>query len=499
MENQPVSKHIDENINWWKQQFSDCADIKMLGMCLGKDMDVRAFLTYVEITGGSNMLEKSTLGNMLSRLNTLPKEEVLEKVRQNGMGVSDAVPFATMSEAADMMLTGDCILFLDGFDRALKIPDKGYPTISIQEVESEKSIRGSNEGFGTSIKQNTALIRKRLRSPDVKVWEKQVGVRSKTNVDIMYLDGVIYPEFLEEMQRRLDRFIIDGVQDVGVIQQLSEKYWYSPFPQFQMTQRPDRAAMAILEGRMVVLMDNSPEALIFPTDYNSFIKTTDDYYERWEIATFTRILRYAASFLAMVLPGLYLAMTNFHTQILPTKLLLSFAAARQGVPFPGVVEVLLMELSFELLREAGIRLPGAMGNTIGIVGGLIIGQAAVDANIVSPMVVIIVAFTALCSFAIPNEDFATAFRLLKFAFIGLCAAWGFYGFLIGLLFVLIHLSQLESFGLPYFTPFVGADMNANADEGDTFVRLPSALLKRRPVYADRKNRIRLRIKKRIKK
>lgn len=495
MKNQPVSKHIDENINWWKQQFSNCADIKMLEMYLGKDMNVRAFLTYVEITGGSNMLEKSTLGNMLNELNTLPKEEVVEKVRKNGMGVSDAVPFATMSEAADMMLTGDTILFLDGFDRALKIPDKGYPAISIQEVESEKSIRGSNEGFGTSIKQNTALIRKRVHSPDIKVWEKQVGVRSKTNVDIMYLDGLIYPEFLEEMQRRLDRFVIDGVQDVGMIQQLSEKYWYSPFPQFQMTQRPDRAAMAILEGRMVVLMDNSPEALIFPTDYNSFIKTTDDYYERWEIASFTRLLRYAASFLAMVLPGLYLAMTNFHTQILPTKLLLSFAAARQGVPFPGVVEVLLMELSFELLREAGIRLPGAMGNTIGIVGGLIIGQAAVDANIVSPMVVIIVAFTALCSFAIPNEDFATAFRILKFVFIGLCAAWGFYGFLIGLLFVLIHLSQLESFGVPYFTPFVGADLNGNADEGDTFIRPPSALLKRRPVYANRKNRIRLRIKK----
>lgn len=296
------------------------------------------------------------------------------------------------------------------------------------------------------------------------------------------------------MERRLDRFTIDGVQDIGMIQQLSEKYWYSPFPQFQSTQRPDRAAMAILEGRMVVLMDNSPEVLIFPTDYNSFIKTADDYYNRWEIASFTRILRYIASFLAMVLPGLYLAVTNFHTQILPTQLLMSFAAARQGVPFPGVVELLLMEISFELLREAGIRLPGVMGNTIGIVGGLIIGQAAVDANIVSPMVVIVVAFTALCSFAIPNEEFATAFRLLKFVFIGLCAAWGFYGFLVGLLFLLVHLSQLESFGLPYFTPFVGADLNGNADEEDSFVRPPSALLKRRPVYANDKNRVRLRIR-----
>ncbi len=494
MKNRNVSKNLDENIHWWKTAFSDCADIKMLEMSLGEDMSVRTFLTYIEITGGESMLEKSAIGSLLTSLTRLPREEVLRKMRENGMGVSDAVPFATMQEAADGMLAGECILFFDGFDRAVKIPDKGYPAMSLQEVESEKSVRGSNERFSNSVKQNAALIRKRVRSADVKVREQKVGVRSNTNLYLVYYDGLIYPEFLKEMERRLESFTIDGVQDIGVVQQLSEKYWYSPFPQFQVTERPDRAAMAILEGRMVVLLDNSPEALIFPTDYNSFIKTTDDYYSRWEIASFTRILRYVASFFAMVLPGIYLAVTNFHTQILPTKLLLSFAAARQGVPFPGVIEVLLMELSFELLREAGVRLPGAMGNTIGIVGGLIIGQAAVDANIVSPMVVIIVAFTALCSFAIPNEDFATAFRLLKFVFIGLCAVWGYYGFLIGLLFVLIHLAQLESFGMPYFTPFVGADLSKNADVGDTFVRPPSELLKRRPVYANKNNRMRLRVK-----
>ncbi|MCD8231217.1 MAG: spore germination protein [Clostridiales bacterium] len=494
MKNQDVSKKLEVNIQWWKDAFSDCADVKMLEMCLGEDMSVRTFLSYIEVTGGESMLEKSTIGNLLSALTRLPGDEVIRKVRENGMGVSDAVPFASMQEAADGMLAGECILFFDGFDRAVKIPDKGYPAMSLQEVESEKSVRGSNERFSNSVKQNAALIRKRIRSADVKVREHKMGVRSNTNLYIVWYEGLIYPEFLEEMERRLSGFCIDGVQDIGVIQQLSEKYWYSPFPQFQVTERPDRAAMAILEGRMVVLLDNSPEALIFPTDYNSFIKTTDDYYSRWEIASFTRILRYLASFFAMVLPGLYLAVTNFHTQILPTRLLLSFAATRQGVPFPGVIEILLMELSFELLREAGVRLPGAMGNTIGIVGGLIIGQAAVDANIVSPMVVIIVAFTALCSFAIPNEDFATAFRLLKFAFIGLCAAWGYYGFLIGLLFVLIHLAQLESFGMPYFTPFVGADLSKNKDTQDTFIRPPAELLTRRPIYANRKNRVRMRIK-----
>ena len=198
-------------------------------------------------------------------------------------------------------------------------------------------------------------------------------------------------------------------------------------------------------------------------------------------------MRYLASFFAMTLPGLYLAVTNFHTQILPTTLLLSFADARSGVPFPAVIEVIIMELSFELLREAGVRLPGAMGNTIGIVGGLIIGQAAVEANLVSPIVVIVISFTALCSFAVPNEEFATAFRLLKFFFIGICAWLGFFGFLAGLLAVLIHLSHLKSFG-------VAADLNDYEDERDFLWRQPLRLLWKRPIYAKKNNRRKLRMK-----
>lgn len=313
-------------------------------------------------------------------------------------------------------------------------------------------------------------------------------------MDLVYIEDLIYPDLLETIKKRLDTFEIDGVPDSGVIEQLTEEKWYSPFPQFQTTERPDRAAMAILEGRIVLLCDNSPVALILPTDYNSFIQTSDDYYNRFEIASLGRFLRYIASFFAMTLPGLYLAVMDFHTQILPTPLLLSFAAARQGVPFPSIVEVLLMELSFELLREAGVRLPGAMGNTIGIVGGLIIGQAAVEANLVSPIVVIVVAFTALCSFAIPNEEFATAFRILKFFFIFLCAWLGFFGFLLCILIVLIHLAHLKSFGIPYLMPVVGADLTGYHDERDSMLRLPLIYLNRRPIFAHVKERIKLKRK-----
>lgn len=484
----PVTSLLSENIAHMEEFFHECDDIKKKQMNLGKNRDIPCYLTFIEV---SVDMGTSALSEVLKYLRTLDKEELHQVLEQNALGISDATFFDTVEEAADGLLTGESILFVDGFDRAIKIPDDGYPRMGLSEVNSEKVIRGSNEGFSDSVKQNAALIRKRIRSPKVKVKQLKAGVRSNTNLFLVFMEDLVYPGLLEEIERRMEGFEIDGVLDSGVLEQLTEEKWYSPFPQFQTTERPDRAAMSILEGRVILLVDNSPVALILPTDYNSFIQTSDDYYNRWEIATFGRILRYIASFFAMTLPGLYLAVTNFHTQILPTTLLLSFADARKGVPFPAVIEVLIMEISFELLREAGVRLPGAMGNTIGIVGGLIIGQAAVEANLVSPIVVIVISFTALCSFAVPNEEFATAFRILKFFFIALCAWLGFFGMLAGLLAVLIHLSHLKSFGIPYLMPFVGADLTDYEDERDFIWRQPLQRLTRRPIYARRGRRTRL--------
>lgn len=477
------------------QLFADCGDFKHNELHLGKEHEIACLVCFIETTVGNMMVDQTVLGKMLSSLCSMSSKEVYEALEKNSLGASDIGYFQTVEEAADGMLTGAALLLVDGFDRAIKIEDKGFPGMSVGETDSEKVIRGSNEGFTDSVKVNAALVRKRIRSPQLKVLTRKAGVRSNTNLSLLYMEGIARQEVLDEIDRRLQGFEIDGVLDSGVIEQLSEKDWFSPFPQFQTTLRPDRAAMSVLEGRVVLLCDNSPVALILPTDYNSFIQTSDDYYNRFEIASFSRILRYLASFFAMTLPGLYLAVTNFHTQLLPTALILSFAAAREGVPFPAVFEVILMELSFELLREAGVRLPGAMGNTIGIVGGLIIGQAAVEANIVSPVVVIVVAFTALCSFAIPNEEFATAFRILKFFFIGMCAWLGFFGFLAALLMVLIHLAHLKSFGIPYLMPFVGAELTNYNDERDSLLRMPLYWLKRRPIFASTKNKTRLRRRK----
>lgn len=492
MPKQLISKNIKENEDAIRQAFSCCDDLKIRKLTLGQDGKIKGFVCYIEVNTGNNLI--NVLGRMLAYLDEIPEEQIEETIKGNSFALSDAEAYVYMEEAVRGVLIGDTMLFVDGVAVALKMPDQGYPKMGVSKSEEEKVIRGSDESFTESEKANTALIRRRIRNTQLKVKEFQVGVRSFTNVAIVYVEGLAEASLVKEIHRRLTAYDIDGVMDSGVLEQLAEETWLSPFPQFQSTRRPDRAAMEVLNGKVVVLVDNSPVALLLPADVNSFMKTTDDYYNRFYMATFARLIRYVAAFFALTLPGLYLAVTNFHTQILPTPLLLSFWEARQGVPFPAALEVLLMELSFELIREAGVRLPGTMGNTIGIVGGLIIGQAAVEANLVSPIVVIVVAFTALCSFAIPNEEFAFAFRILKFLLIALSAWFGFFGFLIGLFLVLVHMASLKSFGIPYLSPYVGAQLNGYQDEKDSVIRFPIRMLWKRPIYANPENRVKLRKK-----
>ena len=485
----PITASLEKSERMIRKEFFHCDDLKVREFYIGVGQKIPCRICYIEVNVGNDMI--NAFGRLVTYLQHVPEEELANALKENTFGLSDTTPLLYMEEAVRGILIGDAVLFMEGFAGALKIPDKGYPKMGVSESDTEKVVRGSNEGFTESEKANTALIRRRIRNTKLKVKEFQVGVRSYTNVAIVYIDDLASPELVAEIKRRLTEYEIDGVLDSGVMEQLAEEVWYSPFPQFQSTRRPDRAAMSVLEGKVIVLVDNSPVALILPTDVNSFLRTTDDYYNRFYMASFARIIRYVAAFFSLTLPGLYLAVTNFHTQILPTPLLLSFWESRAGVPFPAALEVLLMELSFELLREAGVRLPGTMGNTIGIVGGLIIGQAAVEANLVSPIVVILVAFTALCSFAIPNEEFAFSFRILKFVILGLSAWLGFFGFLIGIYGVLVHMASLKSFNIPYLTPYVGTPKGAKDDEKDAVIRYPLRMLRKRPIYANPQERTKL--------
>lgn len=489
-----ISKELEKNEKRIKTMCTDCADIIQKKMKIGKRKQVNCLLVYVESAISNLIMQDSALGKLLTQLEEMEDEKIIASISQNALGMADTAEFSDLSGGMSAMLAGNALLLIDGYDKAIKIGTKGYPGLGVSKSESEKVLRGSNESFTESEKINSALIRKRIRDTRLKVKEKPVGQHSHTMTALVYLEDLAYPDLVKKMEEELESFEIDGVMDSGVIEQVTKETWYSPFPQYQTTERPDKAAMAILEGRIVLLSDNSPQALILPTTYHSFFQTPDDYYSHFLMVTFLRLLRYVAAFLAISLPGLYLAVTNFHTQILPTNLILSLSMAREGVPFPGVVEVILLEISFELLREAGIRMPGQIGNTIGIVGGLIIGQAAVTANLVSPMVVIIVAMTALCSFSIPNEELAEACRLVKFGVIFCCSFFGIAGFVFAWFLLLSHLSRLKSFGIPYLMPFVSDEINGMAGWKDSVIKLPPWMTKRRPVFTRRGERIRFRWK-----
>ena len=462
-----ISPQLADNEAWVDQTFEKCDGILHRQVYLGQGRQ-EGLLVYVEVAVSNLMLEEHVIG------------------------LSDVQPLKSYEEGKAALLAGNGLLFLDGDTNCYKISSKGYPGLGVKKAENEKVIRGSQEAFTESEKINVALIRKRLRDSRMKVEEQTVGVRSHTMTALVYMEDLIYQGLLTTMKQQLQRYEIDGILDSGMLEQLSEKHWLSPFPQFQTTERPDRAAAAVLEGRIVLVTDHSPQVLILPSDYNSFFQTSDDWYNRFQVASYARTLRFFAAILSMIFPAVYVAVATWHTSLLPTKLVLSMAEARQGVPFPALGEILLMEISFELLKEAGIRLPGPMGNTIGIVGGLIIGQAAVDASLVSPIVVIVVAFTALCSFAIPNEEFASAFRILKYGCIFMGAWLGLYGVALSGLWVLIHLSHLNSFGIPYLMPYVAADVNGYEDKKDSLFRFPLRYCVRRPIFARRGERIKLR-------
>lgn len=491
-ESRKVSANLRENEKYLRSRLENCSDILIRPMRLGDKHKVDCLMVYIEVAVSNMMLDDSALGKMINHFWEISPEDIQEFVRHNSLGIADVKKLENLDESIDAMLAGNAVFFIDGYDKAMKISSKGYPSTGVMEAESEKVLRGSREGFSDSVKSNSALIRKRLRDTRLKVEEYKIGVRSHTLTQVLYMDDLVHEGLLEEVKERLEEFQIDGILDSGMLEQLTEDVWYSPFPQYQTTERPDRAVQEILKGKVVILCDNSPEALILPGNFSSFMESSEDWYHRFEMAFFLRILRYLAVIMATVLPGLYLAVIRFHTQILPSALILSFAEAREGVPFSSVVELIFLELAFELIREAGVRVPGSLGNAIGIVGGLVIGQAAVEANLVSPIVVMIVALTALGSMTVPNEEFAAAFRLVKYGFLILGGYLGIYGIVLGVYLVIGHLAGLISFGIPYLVPFIKKEQKGSRGEGVMRVPLRKRVL--RPLYAREEQKIRLKRK-----
>lgn len=486
-----LTQNLDKNIALLEDIFHHCDDIVKRRFTVGKAYQTDIYLAYTDNMIDRVILQQDTLKNIIYNMDDLPPAEQFEFIKNRALQSVDVKELPTVDAITQSIMSGDVVILVDGYAKALMISLKSFPNRGVPAVETEITVRGAKDSFTELAAFNKVLIRRRIKDTSLKMENLQVGIRSRTDVTLSYIDGIADPRVIKEVKRRLKSFTIDGILDIGMLEHLIESKWYSLFPQFQSTERPDKTASALLEGRVVLLVDNSPMALILPVTLNCFFQAADDYYSRWPVVSFIRVLRYLGAFFAMTFPGLYVVVTNYQPELIPTSLALSFTSARQGVPFSILVEVVILLLAFELLMEAGIRLPSPMGNTIGIVGGLIIGDAAVSANLASPMVVIVVAFTAIASFTIPNETFLSAFRLVKYFILLLSSVLGLYGFILGIMLVLVHLADLKSFGIPYLSPFVATNLEKNSPLSDSILKFPIFSMPFRPIYSGKKGKRRL--------
>ncbi|WP_144934453.1 spore germination protein [Paenibacillus sp. 32O-W] len=384
-----------------------------------------------------------------------------------------------LKEGLNAVLDGNILLLIDGEERMVSFPYVLIEKRAIEEAKNETVIRGPREGFVEHLETNLTLLRRRIKSPYLKMERYQIGSYTQTDVVVTYLEGVCTEKLVDEVKLRLSRIVIDGVLDTSYVEEYLEDSPSSPFPQLQYTERPDTAAAALLEGRVVIFVDGTPNPLIAPVTMFAMLQSAEDYYQRFYAASWIRWIRYGLMIASLLLPSLYIAITTFHPETLPANLLISVAAARDVVPFPAVVEAFLMELTFEGLREAGLRIPKPIGQAVSILGGLVIGQAAVQAGIVAAPMVIIVSLTGVASFVIPHFDLGLTLRFLRFPIMILASVLGLFGIVIGLILIYLHLITLRSFGTPYLSPI--APMKGQ-DAADVFVRAPWWRMRRRPEY-----------------
>ncbi len=407
---------------------------------------------YVEGLCDTNLVEQIILKPFLHRGTPAGDSPFKPTVNQLILPVMKVSSATNAEDVVKGILTGHVALFAEGESEAQIADFQHYQQRNVEEPSTEPVVRGPRDGFTESLRVNTSLIRRRLCTPQLVNKSFQVGEKTGTKVEILYLQGVAKASIVEEVTRRISEIRIDGILESGYIEELIEDTPYSPFPQIQNTERPDVVCAALLEGKVAIVTANTPFVLVVPMTFWSGLQASEDYYERSIFTTLVRWVRYFMFLIALLLPSVYVALTTFHPQILPTILLISIAAAREGVPFPAVMEALLMEVMFEALREAGVRLPKTIGSAVSIVGALVIGQSAVEAGIISAPMVIVVASTGIASFGIPRYNLGTALRILRFPMLLLAGFIGIYGILVGMTAILIHLSCLRSFGVPYLTP-----------------------------------------------
>lgn len=465
-----LTTDITQNKQIFTNIFENCSDVVFQSFQIEGHTHLLVF--YIEELVDKKHFESVILKPLMfeglpNGLGNLSKiGQILQEQFTSALGAKN---LCKVTDIVRHVLRGNVAVLAEGENQALVVNVENLEKRSLEEPSTELVIRGPKEGFIENISSNLALLRKRLRTPRLKIEKFTIGELSQTDLAIAYIGGIADNSLIEEVRKRVSRIQIDGVLDSGYIEEFIEDLPFSPFPQVHSTERPDVVASKLLEGKVAILVDTTPFVLVVPMTFWSALQASEDYYERFMLSTSIRWIRFLFLIIALLLPSLYVALTTYHQEMIPTSLLMSIAIARENVPFPALVEALIMEIVFEALREAGVRLPRPVGQAVSIVGALVIGQAAVQAGIVSTPLVIVVAITGIANFTIPRFNFGSAIRLLRFPMIILAGTLGLYGILLGILVLLLHVTSLRSFGVPYFTPIAPLSFG---DLKDVVIRIP---------------------------
>jgi spore germination protein KA len=477
----PILRNYNENIERIKGECGNSSDVTI------REINVsgrKCALVYIDGLVDTVSISDFLLEPFMEKTVLPEQQDLFQYLLDKAVAIGSVKSIDNWNLVYDSLLSGNTVIFIDGCNKAISAETKGWDKRSITEPTTQLSIRGPKDAFTETLRTNTALIRRRLKSPNLWVEPMKIGTVTQTDIAIMYLKGIANEKIVKEVKKRLQQIDIDSIIDSGYIEQLIEDQTWTTFPTTYHTERPDVVSSQILEGRIAIVVDGSPFVLTAPAIFVQFFQAPDDYYSRFDISTGIRLLRIIAFFIAIIGPATYIAATTFHQEMIPTTMAIAIAAQREYVPFPAFIEALIMEITFEILREAGLRLPRAVGQAVSIVGALVIGQAAVQAGFVSPIMVIVVSVTAIANFSTPLFAMAIAARLIRFVLMGLATILGFYGMMLGLMFMVIHLCSLRSFGIPYMMPLAPFNLN---NQQDVFVRIPLWAFKNRPPFISKEN------------
>ncbi|WP_199614805.1 spore germination protein [Paenibacillus alkalitolerans] len=488
----PLSLDLKENLQQIRQELGNSADLKIREFEIAFPQ-FQAAAVFID-----SLTDKKLVDDFVNRSLMFDtahetfkymasEKNVLDFIIDNAL-MGDVQVIKDWNGLLLSFLSGETVILFNGSAEAISSDTRGGGARSITEPSSQVVIRGPKDGFTESIATNVSLIRRRIKSPNLWLEPMIIGNVTHTTVAIMYIKGIVNDQIVQEVKQRLNAIQIDGILESGYIEELIQDHPFSPFPTMYNTERPDVAVGNLLEGRICILVDGTPFVLILPSTFFMHFQSVEDYYQRFDIGIAIRLLRYVALLISLLGPSIYVAAITFHQEMIPTPLLISLAAQTEAVPFPAFVEAFLMETSFEILREAGVRMPRAIGQAVSIVGALVLGQAAVQAGLVSSAMVIVVSITGIASFVTPTFNMAISVRLLRFVLMLFAASFGFYGVAVIAIIITAHLCSLRSFGVPFMTPLAPF---IPADQKDAVLRLPMWSFLTRPRLISQNNMTRM--------